>query len=90
MLMMYFQYLLSSRRNKYFTGEMKFKDERIKLINEILSGMKIIKLYGWEKPFLEQILNTRGKEISFLRKTYLLEMINWFVVSISPVAVRNI
>lgn len=69
---------------------MKFKDERIKLINEILSGMKIIKLYGWEKPFLEQILNTRGKEISFLRKTYLLEMINWFVVSISPVAVRNI
>ena len=32
---------------KYYLREMKIKDERVKLCTEVLSGMKIIKLYGW-------------------------------------------
>ena len=34
---------------------MKVKDERIKVENEVLGGMKIIKLYAWERPFGDKI-----------------------------------
>ena len=29
------------------------KDERIKVITEIIEGIKLIKIYGWEFPFKE-------------------------------------
>ena len=40
---------------------MKAKDKRIKIMNEILNGMKVLKLYAWEKPYMK-----KGKTISIL------------------------
>jgi hypothetical protein len=31
--------------------QMKQKDSRIKEMNEVLNGIKVIKLYAWERPF---------------------------------------
>ena len=50
------------------TQQMDTKDERVKLMNEILSGMKVLKLYAWEPSFEEQVQKIRGKEIKTLRK----------------------
>ena len=35
--------------------QMKNKDNRIKLMDEILGGIKIIKLYAWEIPFIQKV-----------------------------------
>ena len=40
---------------------MKAKDKRIKIMNEILNGMKVLKLYAWEKPYMK-----KGETISIL------------------------
>ena len=32
-------------------AQMIQKDKRIKKLNEILSGIKVIKMYAWEIPF---------------------------------------
>lgn len=48
---------------------MQYKDARIKLMNEILNGMKVLKLYAWELSFKEKILQIRQKELSVLRKS---------------------
>ena len=44
------------------------KDSRIKIVNEVLNGMKVIKLYAWENPFRDLIMGIRGKELNVLKK----------------------
>ncbi|KAJ2891457.1 hypothetical protein GGI21_005852, partial [Coemansia aciculifera] len=39
--------------------QMKNKDKRIAMIDEALSGVKIIKLYAWERPILSKIQHVR-------------------------------
>jgi ABC-type multidrug transport system fused ATPase/permease subunit len=46
----------------------KVRDERIKLSNEVLSGMKVIKLQAWEKEFQNRLLEVRENELRIFRK----------------------
>lgn len=41
-------------------------DARIKLLNEILSGIRVIKYYCWEKPFIKKVCPLEGD--SFLSR----------------------
>ena len=46
---------------------MAYKDDRIKLMNEILNGMKVLKLYAWESSFMHQVEQIRDKEVGILK-----------------------
>ncbi|XP_067139263.1 multidrug resistance-associated protein 1-like [Centruroides vittatus] len=48
--------------------QMIAKDDRLKFMNEILSGIKVLKLYAWEEPFMDRITDIRNKEVSLLKK----------------------
>ena len=61
--------VIASITRKYQLSQMKNKDHRIKLMNELLNGIKVLKLYGWEPSFIQQILDIRNKEIVVLKKT---------------------
>ncbi|RMC17743.1 hypothetical protein DUI87_05408 [Hirundo rustica rustica] len=52
--------------------QMKHKDERAKLTNAILSNIKVIKLYGWEKTFMEKVLGIRRQELQALKRSQIL------------------
>ncbi|NXT94481.1 MRP1 protein, partial [Anhinga rufa] len=52
--------------------QMKHKDERAKLTNAILSDIKVIKLYGWEKIFMEKVLGIRKQELQALKTSQIL------------------
>ena len=43
-------------------------DSRVKLTSNLIECIKIVKLYGWEHPFLDRIINERRDEIRNLRK----------------------
>lgn len=47
---------------------MQHKDKRAKLMNEILNGIKVLKLYAWENAFIGQVCDIRSKEVAALNK----------------------
>ncbi|KAJ6602805.1 ABC transporter [Mycena vulgaris] len=53
---------------------MRWTDQRITLISEILSGMNVIKYFAWEKPLLERLVGIRKNEIRYV---YFLVLIRW-------------
>lgn len=44
-------------------------DRRVKLMNEILQGIKGVKLYAWEKPFAEAVEKERTEEVKKIAGT---------------------
>ena len=61
---------------------MKLKDTRINLTSEVLNGIKVLKLYGWEKSFGDRIQAIRDSEVSILRTMAFLEAgtaLSWFM-----------
>ena len=47
---------------------MMVTDDRMKLVNEMISGIRIIKAYAWEAPFIQNLTDTRNREVKFIRK----------------------
>ncbi|XP_044222047.1 ATP-binding cassette sub-family C member 4-like isoform X2 [Thunnus albacares] len=59
-------------------------DDRIRTMNEVISGIRVIKMYGWEKPFAALVDEVRRMEISkIMKSSYLrgLNMASFFVAS---------
>lgn len=63
---------------------MAVKDERTKMVNEVLNGIKVIKLYAWEPPMESVITKLRNKELKYIRKASFLRTINDMLNSASP------
>ena len=77
----------------YQKSEMKLKDIRVNLVNEILNGIKVLKLYAWEESFIKKIFEIRADEMKALKMFQYLEgtqMMMWnlapFLVAISSFA----
>uniref|UniRef100_A0A8C5I9Z2 Multidrug resistance-associated protein 4 n=1 Tax=Gouania willdenowi TaxID=441366 RepID=A0A8C5I9Z2_GOUWI len=64
--------LFSTLRNETAT----LTDERIRTMNEVISGIRVIKMYGWEKPFGALVDEIRRKEISKIMKSSYLRALN--------------
>ena len=62
--------------------QMRWKDQRIKLMNEILNGIRVLKLYAWERSFQDRVNVIREKEVRVLRTSQFLSAvsaISWFM-----------
>jgi ATP-binding cassette subfamily C (CFTR/MRP) protein 4 len=53
-----------------------FRDERIKTLSDMFSGIVVVKLYAWEHPFIKKISELRGRELKTLKSAALLRAIN--------------
>uniref|UniRef100_A0A8C3A6V1 Multidrug resistance-associated protein 4 n=1 Tax=Cyclopterus lumpus TaxID=8103 RepID=A0A8C3A6V1_CYCLU len=73
-LMVLIQRTLSASPHRSKTAVLT--DDRIRIMNEVLSGMRIIKMYAWEKPFAVMVSKVRRKEISMIMKSSYLRALN--------------
>ncbi|XP_068230341.1 ATP-binding cassette sub-family C member 4-like isoform X1 [Palaemon carinicauda] len=51
-------------------------DERVRIMNEIINAMRVIKMYTWEKPFTALIEKARKSEIDVVMKTNYYRAVN--------------
>ena len=56
-------------------------------MNEILAGIKVLKLYAWENPFMKKILDTREKELKTIKKNGILFAIQNLNFQCSPLLI---
>ena len=69
------------------TKQISIKDLRIKLMNEILNGIKVLKLYAWEKSFEEKIGEIRGQEVVQLKWAAVYNTFSILCWQLSPVMI---
>lgn len=81
--------IIANKSKKLHMKNMKNKDERVKLMNEILSGIRVLKLYAWEKSFEDQVLTVRTRELNVLKQSRYLHAVTSFIMNCTPFMVSK-
>uniref|UniRef100_A0A803TXB3 ABC-type glutathione-S-conjugate transporter n=1 Tax=Anolis carolinensis TaxID=28377 RepID=A0A803TXB3_ANOCA len=63
---------------------MNYKDERMKIMNEIFNGIKILKLFSWEPSFQKRVEKIRNQELKGLLRFSYLQSVSIFVFTCAP------
>uniref|UniRef100_A0A8C3UXD9 Canalicular multispecific organic anion transporter 2 n=1 Tax=Catharus ustulatus TaxID=91951 RepID=A0A8C3UXD9_CATUS len=83
-LLIPFNSAIAIKTRAFQVEQMRYKDSRIKLMNEILGGIKVLKLYAWEPSFSEKVLEIRKNELRVLRKAAYLNSVSTFAWISAP------
>eukprot|EP01041_Mallomonas_annulata_P013731 gene13731-29202_t len=65
----------------------QFTDERVKVMNKTLQGIRVVKLYAWEQPIRDRIDSIRHSEAVKITTFQLLKLITTLNMFIAPLLV---
>ncbi|EFX82733.1 ABC protein, subfamily ABCC [Daphnia pulex] len=72
---------------KYSGEMMAAKDKRVRLMNELLGGIRVVKFYAWEKHFRRRIKQLRADELKALKARKYLDALCVYFWATTPVLV---
>ncbi|KAH9151539.1 hypothetical protein LEN26_003844, partial [Aphanomyces euteiches] len=58
---------------------------RVKLTNELLQGVRVVKMYGWEQCLEDEIERMRSKELALLKRFQIRRLLNDAMLAMAPV-----
>lgn len=67
---------------------MGITDQRVRKTNEVLDGIKVIKLYGWEENFLNEVEKIRSDELTAMKSRIRYGVVITFIWTCSPILVN--
>lgn len=70
------QSVMGKMFSKLRAATAKLTDERVRLMNEFIPAMRVIKMYTWEKPFAKLVDQARKREVAKIRQSSILRGIN--------------
>ncbi|XP_066891024.1 multidrug resistance-associated protein 1-like isoform X9 [Kogia breviceps] len=76
--------LVAHRMKKLKKSQTKNKDKQIKLLNEILHGIKILKLYAWEPSYKKKIIEIREQELEVQKSAGYLAVFSMLTLTCIP------
>ncbi|XP_073420401.1 ATP-binding cassette sub-family C member 8 isoform X3 [Dendrobates tinctorius] len=80
------QYFVATKLSQAQRSTLEYSNERLKKTNEMLRGIKLLKLYSWEQIFHRSVEETRQKEMTSLRAFALYTSISIFMNAAIPIA----
>ncbi|RXN20209.1 ATP-binding cassette sub-family C member 8 isoform X2 [Labeo rohita] len=80
------QYFVATKLSDAQKSTLEYSSERLKKTNELLRGIKLLKLYAWEHIFCSSVEETRGKELTSLQTFALYTSISIFMNTAIPIA----
>ncbi|XP_053212745.1 ATP-binding cassette sub-family C member 4-like [Panonychus citri] len=83
-LLIPYQAVTAKYSDKFRGQTAKLTDKRIKLMEEMISAIKIIKMFTWEKSFADIISSIRKQEMSKIRNAAILKLMNISVHASAP------
>lgn len=84
LLMWPVQYLLSKLTGSYMKEKNLVTDERIKLTNELIEGIRLLKMYAWDTQFSKMIEKSRNREVTLLKRIGYTELFSGHLFSRIP------
>ncbi|KAJ8983678.1 hypothetical protein NQ317_003466 [Molorchus minor] len=83
-----FQLYMGKKTSSYRLSTALRTDERVRLMSEILTGIQVIKMYTWEKPFAKLVEISRRKEMQQIKATSVIRAImNSLILVMNPAAI---
>ncbi|NXU19083.1 MRP1 protein, partial [Pardalotus punctatus] len=61
--------LIAAKVRRLKKSQMKYSDQQVKLLSEILHGIKILKLYAWEPACQRKVMRIREHEVDVLKSS---------------------
>ncbi|XP_039881103.1 ATP-binding cassette sub-family C member 8 isoform X1 [Simochromis diagramma] len=80
------QYFVATKLSQTQKSTLEYSSERLKKTNELLRGIKLLKLYAWEHIFCDSVEETRVKELTSLQAFALYTSISIFMNAAIPIA----
>ncbi|KAM6961178.1 ATP-binding cassette sub-family C member 8 [Aplochiton taeniatus] len=80
------QYFVATKLSQAQKSTLEYSSERLKKTNELLRGIKLLKLYAWEHIFCDSVEDTRTKELTSLQAFALYTSISIFMNAAIPIA----
>ncbi|XP_062404090.1 ATP-binding cassette sub-family C member 8 [Sardina pilchardus] len=80
------QYFVATKLSEAQKSTLEYSNERLKKTNELLRGIKLLKLYAWEHIFCGSVEETRKKELTSLQSFALYTSISIFMNTAIPIA----
>ncbi|XP_047546407.1 ATP-binding cassette sub-family C member 8 isoform X4 [Lutra lutra] len=80
------QYFVATKLSQAQRSTLEYSNERLKQTNEMLRGIKLLKLYAWENIFHARVEMTRKKEMTSLRAFAVYTSISIFMNTAIPIA----
>uniref|UniRef100_A0AAY4D2D9 ATP-binding cassette, sub-family C (CFTR/MRP), member 8 n=1 Tax=Denticeps clupeoides TaxID=299321 RepID=A0AAY4D2D9_9TELE len=84
------QYFVATKLSQAQKSTLEYSSERLKKTNELLRGIKLLKLYAWEHIFCQNVEEMRDKELTSLKAFALYTSISSKSISPHPFLKLNI
>ncbi|KAH6934049.1 hypothetical protein HPB50_019791 [Hyalomma asiaticum] len=79
------QYWICTKLSELQKESLSISDKRIKHTSELLQGIKLLKLHGWEKVYANMVKQIRKEELAVLKKDAIFVALNTFITQGSAI-----
>ncbi|KAJ7208590.1 hypothetical protein GGX14DRAFT_551298 [Mycena pura] len=81
---------IARRRVRMHKGELKARDARMSVVNELIGAVKFIKFFAWEERWIKRALDAREVEMKWMTKARLNSLMFFLIWALAPIGLSTI